>query len=229
MKKLKLLRLLIVSLFILGYGCEKETFNYSENLEEEVDLISEQGFSEKDNAKYIFQGKLISENEIDFNNDNLRLVNYGKNIYVFYTEDEMYKWAISRGELAKFAQSILNIRKARDYAVRIGEVNRTEPSDDFQNWLKDNFGKEQTRGGAMYDNYYLQDYLTVMHPFPVPKISKDYNNKMTSFYHFGSSYTIFKDSYWRGARQTYIGISPIGTQRNLTTYMNNSITSYWAF
>ncbi|RLD48697.1 MAG: hypothetical protein DRI94_12105 [Bacteroidetes bacterium] len=224
MKKSKILLVLLFGMFIVFSSCEKKSLIDTENnvLKNEIvktDQIQEDNLK---NNTYILNGKTIIENDIDYNNNNLRLVyGYGKDVYVFYSDNDMYNWAIKIKGLEKFAQSIKNIEKARINADKMSPK-------EFDKWLSNNYNTGQKSGGVGYhgNNFRIPSFILL--PVPRSMVAFKDDDKLSSFKAFVNSYIFFNDYKFKGRAIAYITIG-YRQKRRLPNGYNDTMSSYWPF
>jgi len=233
--KTNLLKTGIVLLAVAFVGlqaCEKKAFTNSNETVKNAENNSPNenyNLSEMSEGRYVLNGNFVLESNIDIEQESISYVHgYGKDIYVFYSDEEVLKWANSN-KLQGLVESMENIEIARNYAIKTGDYYKEKPSKEYDKWLKDNFGASAVKSGFMYDNYNFTGYLGSMAPVPVYKLSSSQDNKISSFRAFVNSYTLFDRSWWRGDKNFFLNLSPVGGMGWSLGYMNNITTSYWAY
>ena len=224
---LKSIIILLTLTFVTLQSCEKKTLTDTENGIAKKEIVTADKKAETI-ENYIFKGKNISKNDIDFNSEHLTLIyGYDKNIYVFYSDDELYKWAVSKG-LKKMAQSVLDIQKARKYAVETGEILKDKPSPEFEKYMNDNFSTGEKSGGIMYQNFYFGGWSNYMFPVPKARLKSKYDNGLSSFKSFVNSYRLFDKKWWKGT--SWVFITVVWNQwETLPADIDDKTSSYWAF
>jgi hypothetical protein len=227
---MKKIRIFIYSFLILAIfqSCEKKSFldDGTNPFNQETSLNSmEDNFT----GRYVLKGQFIDEKDIDYSQNNLTLVQgYDKDIYVFYSDEDMYNWANSIDGLEDFAQSIKNIEMAKNYAIETGQYGLDEPSEEYLRYLEENFSAKEKSGGLMYEKYSFEGWENFMFPFPKPSLKPQYDNGLSSFKTFINSYRLFDGKWWRGFSKVFITIVH-NSWDTLPKDIDDKTSSYWAF
>jgi len=227
---IKTVILLLAVTFVTLQSCEKKNFFETETVNVKETISSENSVPNLNVCSlFIYNGKAINEDNIDFNNENLTIIyGYGNNKYIFYSEADMYKWASSIKGLEKFAQSIKNIEIARNYAVKTGEIYKEEPSKEFEKYMNDNFNTGEKSGGIMYQNFYFGGWSNYMFPVPKSRLKSKYDNGLSSFKSFVNSYRLFDRKWWGGFSRVFITVGYVQWE-TMPSDINDKTSSYWAF
>jgi hypothetical protein len=232
--KLNLQKLGIIAVILLIFmGCEKnELKEFQENAISKEIMLDNEMAAKSVSLNYIHNGRKIDPVRLDWENDSLNVF-FGfdetENAYVFYSEKEMIKWIKNKKRADEVLNVLQNVKTAKEYAAKIGEFENEETSEEFEEFLKKNFGAGEKATGLFYHNVALGGKFFPISSFPKRRLKSSNDNKVSSVRIMGLSMALYSRKNWNGSKKWIWGI-PLGyTEITTLGSFNNKMSSYWNF
>jgi hypothetical protein len=178
----------------------------------------------------VCNGKTVLPSTIDWEKEGLNVF-YGfdntKNVYVFNSDEEMIKWAEERDiKRAEEIKNVLeNIATAQKYAEETGELDREETSEEFENYMKENFSSGNKGLGRFFHEPDFKGDNFLISAFPKRKLSRSNDDKASSLIYLGNTMRMSSEKNWKGT-QSWIWTINVIPVSDLASF-DNKLSSYW--